>query len=104
MYLCCVIELATMRRTTFSVYTMWLGQHARPTALLHGMCRRLGLTPGCQLSIQEWKAMKSMSGEAWSATASCPVSGTQLTHPAACNQDSMAYHVTVAGYNELWGV
>ena len=41
------------------------------------------LTPGCQLSIHEWKARKSMSGEAWSATASCPVEGIQLTHPAA---------------------
>ena len=48
--------------------------------------------------------MKSMSGEAWSATASCPVAGTQLTHPAACNQDSMTYHVTVAEYNELLGI
>lgn len=41
------------------------------------------LTPGCQLSIQEWKATKSMSGEEWSATASWPVEGTQLTQPAA---------------------
>lgn len=44
---------------------------------------RCSLTPGCQLSIQEWKARKSMSGEEWSATESWPVEGTQLTHPAA---------------------
>ena len=59
------------------------------------------LTPGCQLSIQEWKAMKSMSGEAWSATASCPVAGTQLTHPAACHQHSMAYHCNVSMLESL---
>lgn len=47
-------------------------------------------TPGCQLSIHEWKATKSMCGEEWSATASWPVEGTQLTQPAAATANEQA--------------
>ena len=36
--------------------------------------------------------MKSMSGEAWSATASCPVAGTQLTHPATDSHTQASHH------------